>query len=91
MKTIEVKRKEALDRLLSRQERAIAKLEEVKADRKKMEKTAPKNGDVLVKHGLLAGFSVKDQKDAVDRHIEMLQKDVDKRAKEIQHLRNLRY
>lgn len=80
MKTKDTKRHEALDRLLSRQESAIAKLEEVKADRKKMEKTAPKNGGVLVKNGLLAGFSVKDQKDAVDRHIEMLWKEVGARS-----------
>lgn len=90
MKTQDVKRQEALSRLLIRQEQAEAKLAVVKADRKKMERTAPQNGDVLIKHGLLAGFSVKDQKDSVDRHIEMLQRDVDRRAKDIQHLRNLR-
>lgn len=90
MKTTETKRKEALWRLERRQEQAEAKLAELKKDRKNMEKTAPKNGDVLIKHGLLAGFSVKDQKEAVDRHIEQMEGIVARRAKEIQHLRSLR-
>lgn len=44
---------------------------------------------MLIKHGLLAGFSVKDQKDAMDRHIEMVQRIVDRRAREISHMQTL--
>lgn len=86
MKTMQEKRKDALYRLQGRQEQAEAKLAELKADRKKMEKTAPKNGDVLIKHGLLAGFTVKEQKEAVDSRIEMYEKDVARRAAEIRNL-----
>lgn len=76
-------------RMIRRQQTDEAKLLELKKDRKHMEKTAPKNGDVLIKHGLLAGFSVKDQKDAMDRHIEMVQRIVDRRAREISHMQTL--
>lgn len=89
MKSMQEKRRDALHRLQGRQERAVAELERLLADRKHMEKTAPKNGAVLIKHGLLAGFSVKDQKNALDSHISMLQADVDRRARELQHLKNM--
>ena len=89
MKPLKEKRKDALMRMIARQQRDEAKLHDLKTDRKNMEKTAPKNGDVLIKHGLLAGFSVKDQKAAMDSHIDQVQRIVDRRAKEIQHLRSL--
>lgn len=89
MKPLHEKRKDALMRMITRQRQDESKLLELKADFKKMVKMAPKDSSVLIKHGLVAGFSVKEQQEAISRHIDMVQRAVDRRSKEILHMQHL--
>jgi hypothetical protein len=89
MKAIQARRSEALKRMKLTQDREMSKLADAIKDRKHMEKTAPKNGEVLIKHGLLAGFCVKDQKASLDGHIAQLERNVAKRLRDMLHLESV--
>jgi len=73
---------------IRRQQTDETKLLELKADQKKLEKAGPHN-KVVIDRGLLAGFTVGEQKESLARHIEMVQRTVDRRNQEINHLKVL--
>ncbi|MGV0949307.1 MAG: hypothetical protein ACOYB3_01450 [Azonexus sp.] len=88
MKPLQEKRKDALMRAIRRQQTDETKLVELKADLKKMEKAGPHN-KVVIDRGVFAGMTIGDQKDSLSRHIEMTQRTVTRREKEIAHLKVL--
>lgn len=74
MKTIQEKRKDALNRMIRAQERASEKLHDLELSRKSM---AGRTGVPVW------------EKESLDRHIEMYKRDTARRAAEMQNLRLL--